>query len=149
MIDSLADHYLFLKSCHIIFVICWMAALFYQPRLYVYHTTATPGSELYTTLCTMERKLARIIMTPAMILTFISGILLLMVPGILASPMGWIHAKGLFVFILAGYHGFLIRCMKLFEANQNQYSQRFYRVINEVPTLFMILIVFLVVMKPF
>ncbi|OJX11124.1 MAG: TIGR00701 family protein [Caedibacter sp. 37-49] len=149
MSEYLASYYLVIKSVHIIFVICWMAALFYQPRLYVYHATAKPGSELYTTLCTMEKRLARIIMTPAMLLTFISGGLLLMVPGIVVSPMGWIHAKLFLVFILAGYHGFLIRWMKNFETLKNQHSQRFYRLINEIAPLLMIFVVFLVVMKPF
>jgi putative membrane protein len=149
MSDFLALHYLFIKSIHIIFVISWMAALFYQPRLYVYHAAATPGSELYTTLCTMEKRLARIIMTPAMLLTFLSGILLLMVPGILVSPMGWIHAKLFLVMILAGYHGILIRWMKLFQSSQNKHSQRFYRLVNEIAPLLMIFVVFLVVMKPF
>ncbi|MBN9412571.1 MAG: protoporphyrinogen oxidase HemJ [Candidatus Paracaedimonas acanthamoebae] len=149
MSDFLAEHYLFLKSLHIVFVISWMAALFYQPRLYVYHATATPGSELDTTLCVMEKRLARIIMTPAMILTFVTGISLLMVPGILVSPLGWIHAKLFLVFLLAGYHGILIRWMKLFQASKNQHSQRFYRLINEIAPILMIFVVFLVVMKPF
>lgn len=149
MSDYLAEHYLFIKSIHIIFVISWMAALFYQPRLYVYHATATPGSELYTTLCIMEKRLARIIMTPAMLLTFVSGSLLLMVPGILVSPMGWIHAKLFLVLLLAGYHGMLIRWMKLFQTGKNENSQRFYRLINEIAPLLMIFVVFLVVMKPF
>ncbi len=149
MSEYLASYYLVIKSVHIIFVICWMAALFYQPRLYVYHATAMPGSELYTTLCTMEKRLARIIMTPAMLLTFISGGLLLMVPGIVVSPMGWIHAKLFLVFILAGYHGFLIRWMKNFETLKNEHSQRFYRLINEIAPILMIFVVFLVVIKPF
>ncbi|AIL13590.1 membrane protein [Candidatus Paracaedimonas acanthamoebae] len=149
MKEYLAHHYLFIKSVHIIFVISWMAALFYQPRLYVYHAAATPGSELYATLCIMEKRLTRIIMTPAMLLTFVSGILLLMVPGILVSPMGWIHAKLSLVMILAGYHGILIRWMKLFQSEKNKHSQRFYRLINEIAPLLMIFVVFLVVMKPF
>lgn len=149
MREYLAHHYLFIKSIHIIFVISWMAALFYQPRLYVYHAAAVPGSELYTTLCLMEKRLARIIMTPAMLLTFMSGLLLLMVPGILGSPMGWLHAKLFLVLLLAGYHGLLIRWMKLFHSGKNKNSQRFYRLINEIAPLLMIFVVFLVVMKPF
>lgn len=149
MSDFLAEHYLFLKSLHIVFVISWMAALFYQPRLYVYHATATPGSELDRTLCMMEKRLARIIMTPAMILTFVTGFSLLMVPGILVSPLGWIHAKLFLVFLLAGYHGILIRWMKLFQTSKNQHSQRFYRLVNEIAPILMIFVVFLVVMKPF
>lgn len=149
MKDFLAEYYLVIKSIHIVFVICWMAALFYQPRLYVYHATATPGSELDATLSLMEKRLARFIMTPAMMLTFLSGLCLLMIPGILARPLGWLHAKLFFVFILAGYHGILIRWMKQFQAGKNKHSHRFYRLVNEIPPLLMIFVVFLVVMKPF
>lgn len=149
MKEFLAESYLILKSLHIIFVICWMAALFYQPRLYVYHATAKVGSELYETLCTMEHRLARIIMTPAMILTFVSGFFLLMVPGMLEGPIGWIHLKLTFVILLAAYHGILIRWMKIFRQGKNQHNQRFFRLVNEIAPLLMVFIVFLVVIKPF
>ncbi len=141
------EWYLYLKAFHIIAVISWMAALLYLPRLFVYHTGVGVGSEASELFKVMERRLLRGIANPAMIAVFLSGFLLLMVPGMLSS--GSLHAKVTLVFILAGFHGYLGRCRRLFAMDQNVNSQNFYRVINEVPTVLMIAIVFLVVLRPF
>ncbi|MFT5703721.1 MAG: putative membrane protein [Rickettsiales bacterium] len=139
--------YLIVKSLHIISVISWMAGLLYLPRIFVYHTKAKIGSELDTTLQVMERKLLRFIMNPAMILSFIFGFWLIHFIGF--SSGGWLHAKILLVLILAGFHGFLSKCRKNFASGNNKKSDKFYRIANEVPTLLMIAIVLLVVIKPF
>lgn len=140
------DLYLIIKSLHIISVIAWMAGMFYLPRLFVYHTGAQKGGELDETLKIMERKLLRIIINPAMILTFIFGFWLIYYIGFSG---GWLHAKIFLVLVLAGFHGFLAKCRKDFEKGENKRTEKFYRIINEVPTLLAIIIVFLVVLKPF
>jgi putative membrane protein len=139
--------YLIVKSLHIISVISWMVGMLYLPRLFVYHTKAKIGSELDTTLQTMELKLIKIIINPAMIASFVSGVWLIYFIGF--SSGGWLHAKILLVLILAGFHGFLSKCRKNFVAGSNKKSEKFYRIINEVPAVLMVAIVFLVVLKPF
>jgi len=140
--------YLWLKALHVIAVIAWMAGLFYLPRLFVYHVGATAGSELSETLKVMERKLLRIIMNPAMILSFVFGIAMLVTnPDLLHQP--WMHAKIGLVLGMAALHGYLARCRKAFARDENRHSARFYRLINEVPTVLMIGIVVLVIVKPF
>jgi protoporphyrinogen IX oxidase len=138
--------YLIIKSLHIIFVIAWMCGLFYLPRLFVYHSKAEQGGELDKTLQIMERKLLRIIMNPAMILSFIFGFWLIHYIGFSG---GWLHAKITLVLFLAGFHGFLAKCRKDFVSGKNKHSEKFYRIANEAPTLLMIAIVFLVILKPF
>ena len=146
----LSDYYLWIKALHIISVISWMAGLFYLPRLFVYHVGAQKGSVQSEIFKTMERKLMRIIMTPAMVATFFFGLLLLSIPGLIDwSASGWMHLKLLLVFAMAGLHGFLVKCMKSFAQDQNTRSEKFYRVLNEVPTLLMIAIVILAIVKPF
>ncbi len=140
--------YLTLKAFHLIAMVAWMAGLFYLPRLYVYHTKAKPGSEMDETFKTMERKLLRIIMNPAMVLTFVFGIALLTQNPELMKQ-GWMHAKLAMVFLLAGYHGFLAVCRKKFERGENTRSEKFYRIVNEVPTVFLFAIVLLAVLRPF
>lgn len=140
------DIYLIIKSLHIISVIAWMAGMFYLPRLFVYHTKAIKGGELDETLKIMERKLLRIIINPAMILSFIFGFWLIYYIGFSG---GWLHAKLFLVILLSAFHGFLSRWRKDFEKGENKKSEKFYRIINEVPTLLVIGIVFLVVLKPF
>jgi putative membrane protein len=142
----MANPYLIIKSLHIIFIISWMCGLFYLPRLFVYHTKANKGGELDKNLQIMEKKLLRIIMNPAMILSFIFGLWLIHFVGLSG---GWLHLKIALVLCLVGFHGFLSRCRKNFETGKNQHSEKFYRIINEVPSLLMILIVFLVILKPF
>ncbi len=134
------------KILHIISVISWLAGLLYLPRIFVYHSQVSVGSETDKIFQIMEKKLLRFIMTPAMILVFIFGFYL-------ASQIGfefiWLHIKITLVLCLAGYHGFLSRCRKNFEKGENKHSQKFFRIINEMPTLLMIAIVVLVVLKPF
>jgi putative membrane protein len=139
--------YLYLKAFHIITVISWMAGMLYLPRLFVYHTAAEPGSAQAKTFEVMEHRLLTYIMTPAMALTWILGIALMLQGGWLAA--GWLHAKLLLVLIMSGVHGFLSRCARDFAHGRNRRTQKFYRIINEIPTILMILIVILVVVKPF
>lgn len=141
------DYYLLIKALHLISVIAWMAGLFYLPRLFVYHADVPPESNRSAMLKVMERKLLKIIMNPAMILTFVFGGLMLGVPGMMAQ--GWIHAKLTLVLVLAGFHGLCARHVRLFANNQNTKSHRYYRFFNEVPTLLMVAIVVLAVVKPF
>lgn len=149
MIDFLASCYLWIKAAHVISIISWMAALLYMPRLFVYHADAPEGSDLSKTLKIMERRLLRFIMTPAMIASFIFGLLLWVIPGVIEKSSVWFHLKLLLVLGLAALHGMLASWRKDFEANKNQKSARFFRMINEVPTLLMIGIVILVIVKPF
>jgi len=147
--EVLAPYYLVIKSLHIIAIICWMAALLYLPRLFLYHTTAPVGSAQSETFKTMEMRLARVIMTPAMIASFIFGGLLALVPGTVAHPNIWFHVKVMLVLGLAGIHGYYVKVMKDFAVDKNQRSPLFFRVLNESTTILMIIVIFLVVMKPF
>ncbi len=148
MSAMLSEYYLWLKALHIIFVISWMAGLLYLPRLYVYHTQVTPGSEADETFKVMERRLLRIIMNPAMIIAFISGILLIIATGAGAPGTGyWMHIKLVLVLGMGAVHGMLSSYRKAFERGENQKSEKFYRLLNEVPTLLMVAIVLLVVIK--
>ena len=126
-----------------------MAGLFYLPRLFVYHTQVQKTDATYAIFLTMERKLLRFIMTPAMILTFLFGILLIWELGGMSALTGAFHAKFLLVFLMAGFQGYLGRCYKTFLHQDNHKTEKFYRMINEVPTVLLIGIVFLVVFKPF
>jgi putative membrane protein len=139
--------YLWLKAFHIIAVIAWMAGMLYLPRLFVYHTAAEPGSQQAKTFAVMERRLLTYIMTPAMALTWILGVAL-MVEGQLFAA-GWLHAKLVLVVVMSGMHGAMSRWARDFRDGRNTRSQKFYRIINEVPTILMIIIVILVVVKPF
>lgn len=135
-----------IKILHIVAVISWMAGLLYLPRIFVYHTQVAAGSEADKLFQIMERRLFRYIMNPAMILVFIFGFYL-------ASEIGfefaWLHAKLTLVALLTFYHHLLGIWRKNFEKNQNKHSQKFYRIANEVPTILMIGIVALVILKPF
>src|SRR4051812_48705132 len=122
--------YLWLKAFHIIAVISWMAGMLYLPRLFVYHCGAAPGSPQSETFKTMERKLLRVIINPAMILVWILGLWLLYETG--DYKAGWFHAKFALVIILSGYHGLLARWMKDFAADRNRRSEKFYRIANEI-----------------
>ncbi len=150
MIEFLTQHYLTLKALHLIFVISWMAGLLYLPRLYVYHTQVTTGSEASEKFKVMERRLLRAIINPAGIVVFISGILLIMATGAGAPGTGaWIHAKIVLVLILGGLHGAMSKFRKEFERDERRRSERFFRFLNEGPTLLMVAIIFLAVLKPF
>ena len=139
--------YLWLKSLHVIAVIAWMAGMLYLPRLFVYHCEAERGSKQSETFKVMERRLLRAIMNPAMIVTWVVGLWLMWAGGFLSS--GWMHGKLLLVVAMSARHGFLSRWVRAFATDQNLHSQKFYRFINEVPTLLMIFIVILVIVKPF
>ena len=139
--------YLWFKALHIIAVIAWMAGMLYLPRLFVYHCEAVPGSVQSETFKVMERRLLRAIINPAMIATWALGLWLAWDAGFFSDA--WLHAKLALVVILSGIHGFFARCVADFANDRNTRPQRFYRIINEVPTLLMILIVILVVVKPF
>ena len=142
-----ATAYPWLKAFHVIAVIAWMAGIFYLPRLFVYHAGSSIGSEKSETFKVMERRLLRAIINPAMIVTWLAGLYLAWSGHWFSS--GWLHAKLALVILLSGVHGFFSRCIKDFASDRNTRSQKFYRIINEVPTVLMILIVILVVVKPF
>jgi len=139
--------YLWLKAFHVITVIAWMAGMLYLPRLFVYHCEAEAGSRQSETFKVMERRLLRAIINPAMIATWVLGLWLVFDGGFLKA--GWLHGKLVLVLILSGIHGFLSRAVRDFAADRNARSQRFYRIINEIPTVLMIGIVILVIVKPF
>ena len=142
--------YLWLKALHIIAVIAWMAGMLYLPRLFVYHAAAKPGSELSETFKMMERRLLKLIINPAMIATWLLGLSLIWLMGKDAFVQsGWLHAKLVLVFAMTGLHGFFARLVKQFDTDRNQRSQRFYRIINEIPTVLLIVIVVLATVKPF
>jgi len=143
------DLYSWLKAFHLIAVISWMAGLLYLPRLFVYHCGQAPGSPASETFKVMERRLLRYIMNPAMIATFILGFWLIWELGSGAWAMGWLHAKLTLVVLLAVVHGLMARWRRDFELDRNQRTARFFRVVNEVPTLLMIGIVILAVVQPF
>ena len=141
--------YLTVKSLHIIAVIAWSAALLYLPRLFVYHSNLKAGSEASELLKIMEYRLAKYIMTPAMIVTWILALLLIFYYDVIDFKTDfWFHWKLLLVIILSGYHGFLIGNMKKFQNDKNVKSHKYFRVINEIPTLLIIVIVFLVILRP-
>ena len=139
--------YPWIKAFHVIAVIAWMAGMLYLPRLFVYHCAAEKGSVQSETFKVMERRLLRAIINPAMIATWVLGLILAFMGHWFDS--GWLQAKLGLVVLLSALHGLLARWVKAFGADANQHSQRFYRIINEIPTLLMIGIVILVVVKPF
>lgn len=146
--DFLLDYYLWLKVLHILSFISWMAALLYAPRLFVYHVDAPKGSQQSETFKIMERRLLRIIGNSAMIATwFFGGLMLWANPSLFSY--GWLHAKLTAVVLLTGVHHYLIYAYKKFEKDENVKSSKFYRVLNEIPTILMIIIVIMVIIQPF
>ena len=139
--------YLILKALHIIAVISWMVGLLYLPRLFVYHVENN-NSESAKVFKVMEKRLMKIIMNPAMIVTWATGLSILWVLGFNTIFSLWLSIKFLFVIILSGYHGFLSKCLKDFALDKNTKSSKFFRFINEIPTIILIIIVFLVIFKP-
>ena len=139
--------YLWVKALHVISVIAWMAGLLYLPRLFVYHTAVTRGSQASETFKVMERRLLRAIMNPAMISTWVLGLWLYVSYGDFSSI--WIHLKMVLVVGMTVAHGLMARWRKEFEQDRNERPDMFYRIANEVPTALMIIIVILVVVKPF
>ena len=139
--------YDWLKALHVIAVIAWMAGMLYLPRLFVYHCAAAPGSAQSETFKIMERRLLKAIINPAMIATWGLGIWLAWTGPYLTA--GWLQAKLVLVLILSGVHGLFARWVRDFAADRNRRSAGFYRMVNEVPTLLMIGIVILAIVKPF
>jgi protoporphyrinogen IX oxidase len=139
--------YLWLKAFHVIAVMAWMAGMLYLPRLFVYHCVAEVGSTQSETFKVMERRLLKVIITPAMVVSWGLGLWLAWAGGPYAA--GWLHAKVVLVLVLSALHGFFVRWVRQFALDQNRHSQKFYRIINEVPAVLMVGIVILAVVKPF
>jgi protoporphyrinogen IX oxidase len=138
---------LWVKALHIISVIAWMAGMLYLPRLFVYHAEATKGSEASETFKVMERRLLKAIVNPSMILVLLTGFALVYLTGDWRD--GWWQAKFVLVLGLAGLHGYFARCVRSFAEDRNERPARFYRFLNEAPTILMVFIVVLAVVKPF
>lgn len=148
--DILASGYLWIKALHIVSVISWMAGLFYLPRLFVYHAErGATGSELSETLKVMEYKLLKFIVNPAGVATWIFGLMLVMTPGIIDWSSVWPWVKAVAVVMMTWFHHKLVRLQKDFEADLNTRPGRYFRLMNEVPTVLMLIIVTMVVVKPF
>jgi protoporphyrinogen IX oxidase len=139
--------YEWIKALHIIAVISWMAGMLYLPRLFVYHCGAEVGSKQSETFKIMERRLLKAIINPAMVVTWLAGLYLAYAGHFFSAS--WFHGKLLLVLLLSGVHGYFSRWVKDFAADKNTRNERFYRIINEVPTLLMIGIIIFVVVKPF
>ncbi len=139
--------YLWVKAFHIIAVIAWMAGMLYLPRLFVYHALAAPGSEQSETFKVMEQRLLKYIMGPAMGVTWILGIVLLIQGQFIGA--GWFHAKFTLVLVMTVLHGLFSHWARDFRFDRNKRSAKFYRIANEIPTLLLIAIVILVTVKPF
>ena len=143
--------YLLSKSIHLIAVISWMAGLLYLPRIFVYHSEAVRDNkpeDMMSTFKILERRLFVYIMNPAMIVSWIFGALLIHTIGMDNFGFLWLQLKMLFVVILTIYHFFLFQCLRKFDENNNSYSPKFYRIINEIPTVLLIVIILTVVFKP-
>jgi putative membrane protein len=139
--------YLWIKAFHIVAVVSWMAGMLYLPRLFVYHAAAKPGSESSETFKVMERRLLNFIMNPAMALSWILGVVLLIQGGWMSA--GWFHAKFVLVIAMSAMHGFFSRYVGDFARDKNIHTQKFFRIVNEIPTVLLIAIVILAVVKPF
>lgn len=146
--EVMGDAYAWIKALHLIAVIAWMAGLFYLPRLYVYHCAAPAGSPQSETFKVMERKLLRVIMNPAMIAVWVLGLVLLALQPAWMSQ-GWMHVKLLAVALMTAAHMAMAKWRRDFAADANTRTERFYRLANEIPTVLMIVIVILVIVKPF
>ena len=140
--------YLTLKALHLIAVISWMVGLLYLPRIFVYHVENFEKDQATEIFETMERKLYNYIMRPAMILSWLFGIILIWINGLESLGFLWIQLKIFFVLILTIYHEYLGKCMRLLKTKENTKTAKFYRIINEIPTILLILIVFIVIFKP-
>ncbi|MGC1347336.1 MAG: protoporphyrinogen oxidase HemJ [Methyloceanibacter sp.] len=139
----------YVKAFHVIAIIAWMAGLLYLPRLFVYHAASVKGSEQSETFKVMERRLLRFITTPAMVASWILGLILAFSGVIDWRAHGWFHAKLALVILLSAFHGACAKWTKDFAADRNTHDTRFYRIMNEVPTLLMMGIVILVIVRPF
>ena len=142
------NYYLLFKALHLIAIISWMAGLLYLPRIFVYHSETKDNQEKKDTFKIMEKRLFFYIMNPAMILSWIFGLLLVHSIGPESFTSLWLQIKLILVVFLTIYHFFLLSCLRRFDVDNNSHSSKFYRIINEVPTVFLIFIVFIVVFKP-
>ena len=142
------NSYLLFKSLHLISIISWMAGLLYLPRIFVYHVENINDKNSTNIFKTMEKKLYFYIMMPAMILSWIFGLILIFIIGFDVLSATWIQLKLIFIVLLTFYHFYLGRCLKNFAFEQNNKTSKFFRIINEIPTILLILIVFIVVFKP-
>ncbi len=140
--------YLLFKSLHLIAVISWMAGLLYLPRIFVYHVENSEKGQVTQIFEIMEKKLYNYIMRPAMLLSWFFGIILIWINGIESFAFLWLQLKILLVVLLTIYHEYLGRCMRLLKSKENTKSSKFFRIINEIPTLLLIFVVFVVVFKP-
>ena len=147
-IDALISLYPWTKALHVIALIAWMAGLFYLPRLYVYHCDLQPGSAESERFKLMEYRLLKQIMNPAMIATWVFGVLLVLTPGIIDWDSGWWHVKLVCVILMTAFHGALSRWRKDFMRDANTRRGRFYRIANEIPTVLMVIIVIMVIVRP-
>ncbi len=138
---------IWIKALHVIAVISWMAGMLYLPRLFVYHADAQRGSPASETFKIMERRLLKAIINPAMIITWLSGLYIAYAFGFYRA--GWLHAKLTLVVLMSAMHGYLAGRVRAFAEDRNDKSSRFYRIVNEIPTVLMIGIVILVIVKPF
>ena len=141
--------YPWVKAFHVISLIAWMAGIFYLPRLYVYHCALVRGSAESERFKVMERRLLKQIMTPAMIATWGFGLLLVLTPGVIDWHAGWWHVKLAMVILMSGFHGASSKWRREFLEDRNRRSHRYYRMANEVPTVLMVVIVIMVIVKPF
>ena len=146
--NLLINNYSLIKAFHVISIVAWISAILYLPRLFVYHTTVKRNSEASKMLKIMEYRLQKFIMNPAMLFTIIFGVFLLKTNGIINWTEKWIYFKLLGVFLLLVVHNLLGRYRKDFFLNKNKHSGRFYKILNEVPTILLIVIILLVYLKP-
>jgi putative membrane protein len=149
MLDFINSHYDIVRALHIISFTAWMAGLLYLPRLFVYHATAVKGSEVSETFKIMERRLYYYIMNPAMGATWFFGLMMLCARWDLFKITPWMHTKLTLVLIMTGIHHILLKHLKRFAADKNEKSAKYFRILNEIPTILMIIIVFLAVAEPF
>lgn len=147
-IPALAYLYPWTKAFHIISMVAWMAGMFYLPRLFVYHCDLVPGSAESERFKVMEYRLLKQIINPAMIATFAFGIMLALTPGLIDWSAGWWHVKLACVLLLSGFHGALSRWRKDFLRDANRRRAKFYRIANEVPTVLLVIIVVMIVVRP-
>ena len=147
--DFLTNNYLLIKALHVISMVAWMAAILYLPRLFVYHTEAKKNSDASEMLKIMEYRLQKFIMNPAMLFTILFGVFLLKTHGVVNWGEKWVYFKFLAVFILLVIHYLLARYRKDFFLDKNKHSAKFYKILNEAPTVLLIIIILLVYLKPF
>lgn len=146
---AVENYYLWIKALHVISIIAWMAGMLYLPRLFVYHCGAERGSVQSETFKVMERRLLKAIINPAMAGTWIFGITMIALNPELLKGQGWLHAKLTLVLVMSGVHGVLAKYVRLFANDANTKPQKYFRILNEVPTVLMIGIVILVIVRPF